>query len=377
MRFTGARILRDGALQERSIAIAEGRITKGPLPAVDMSGYLILPGVIDMMAARPLRRGGWDSCTQLLEAADRTGAAHGVTTQCLQQGWSWEGPSESPEAAEELAAALAGMAGKTLTDLRLALRIEHAMARSTMRILELVRGSGIELVLFSNRAATARDLRDADPPGFAALAARTGRDAAALSEVLDGLAAGAPSVPRALCDLAEQFDTAGVIYGSAEDESGEAREHHSMIGAGLCMTPSSYRAAAAARAVCDPVAISARELTEQLQTRTLDPEQLARCDAIVSDGARMPLADLALHLAETGILPLPRAWALVSDHPARLLRLPGRGRLDLGARADLAFVNEATGKVEATVCGGRLSHLCGAAAVRFLGNARPRQMAAE
>ncbi|WP_407943290.1 hypothetical protein [Mangrovicoccus ximenensis] len=69
MRFTGARILRDGALQERSIAIAEGRITKGPLPAVDMSGYLILPGVIDMMAARPARRGGWTDAAEMLGAA--------------------------------------------------------------------------------------------------------------------------------------------------------------------------------------------------------------------------------------------------------------------------------------------------------------------
>ncbi|MFD1807735.1 hypothetical protein ACFSHQ_04910 [Gemmobacter lanyuensis] len=48
LRLTGAEILRDGELQRRSIGIAEGRITRGPLPEVNLSGYLILPGIIDL-----------------------------------------------------------------------------------------------------------------------------------------------------------------------------------------------------------------------------------------------------------------------------------------------------------------------------------------
>jgi len=48
MRLTGAQILRDGALQHRSIGLADGLITRGALPEVDLSGYLILPGIIDL-----------------------------------------------------------------------------------------------------------------------------------------------------------------------------------------------------------------------------------------------------------------------------------------------------------------------------------------
>ena len=48
LRLTGATILRGGVLQKRSLVIADGVITKGPLPQVDMSGYLILPGIIDL-----------------------------------------------------------------------------------------------------------------------------------------------------------------------------------------------------------------------------------------------------------------------------------------------------------------------------------------
>ena len=48
LRFTGAEVLRDGELQLRSVAIAEGRITRGPLPEVNLTGYMILPGIIDL-----------------------------------------------------------------------------------------------------------------------------------------------------------------------------------------------------------------------------------------------------------------------------------------------------------------------------------------
>ncbi|WP_193184177.1 amidohydrolase family protein [Mangrovicoccus algicola] len=377
MRFTGARILRDGILQERSIAIAGGRITKGPLPAIDLSGYVILPGIIDMMAARPAARGRIGGPGWFLDEADRIGAAAGVTTQFMHQGWSWETGADSPAAAEAMAQARAEQAARFATDLRLMLRIEHGLAHQTARILELVRRSGIDLVMFSNRAARARDLRDGDEAGFSGAAARIGQDAGALSQVLDALAATAASVPRALCDLAEQFDELGLPYGSIGDESGEAREHHSMIGAGICMAPASSRAAAAARAVCDPVVLSARDLAEQIQTRTLDAVQLARCDAIVSDGAPLQLAELALQLEAAGVMDLPRAWALISENPAQLMRLTGRGRLDLGARADLAILNRASGKIEVTIAGGRMAFLGGAAAARILGRDGRRLMAAE
>ncbi len=48
LRLTGALVLRDGELQRRSLAFAAGRLTRGPLPEVDLSGFLILPGIVDV-----------------------------------------------------------------------------------------------------------------------------------------------------------------------------------------------------------------------------------------------------------------------------------------------------------------------------------------
>lgn len=90
LRLTGATILRDGLLQDRTVTIAAGRIASGPYPAVDLSGYYILPGIIDLhgdaferhiaprpSAPFPLAMG--------LRSVDQDAAANGVTTAWLAQ----------------------------------------------------------------------------------------------------------------------------------------------------------------------------------------------------------------------------------------------------------------------------------------------------
>jgi alpha-D-ribose 1-methylphosphonate 5-triphosphate diphosphatase len=57
---------------------------------------------------------------------------------------------------------------------------------------------------------------------------------------------------------------------------------------------------------------------------------------------------------------------MISTRPAEILRLPDRGVIDYGRRADLAVVNAETRVVEATICEGRIAHLAGEAAQRFL-----------
>lgn len=377
LRFTGGRILRDGNLQFRSVAVSHGRISKGPLPAVDLSGYLILPGVIDMWAMPSRAPHWWEQSKWHLVQADRLGATNGVTLQYLCQGWSWEGPQASPETAQAMAVALQEQRRHLATDLRLGLQIDHAMSFDPARILALVQTYGIDLVMFSNRAERARGLAETDRIAFGNLARSLGQDPSTLRLLLEGLDANAAAIPRSLCTLAEEFDALGITYGSMEDETGEAREHHSMLGAGVCMTPRNQRAAAAARAVSDPVIVSAADLGDRIRTQTLSQFDLVGIDALVSGGSAMSLAELALYISETGILPLPQAWALVSEHPARLLRLTDRGRLDLGCHADLTIVNEQSLQIEATISRGRLAYLSGEAGARFFDRRVDSAVAAE
>jgi alpha-D-ribose 1-methylphosphonate 5-triphosphate diphosphatase len=101
------------------------------------------------------------------------------------------------------------------------------------------------------------------------------------------------------------------------------------------------------------------------------------CDALVSDYYYPALAQSAWHMADTGTLPFARAWEAVSSVPARVAGLTDRCALTPGARADIVVVDPETRHVEATFTRGRIAHLSGRAAARFLGSRVAAALAAE
>ncbi|SLN60061.1 Alpha-D-ribose 1-methylphosphonate 5-triphosphate diphosphatase [Roseivivax jejudonensis] len=375
LRLTGATSLRDGQMQQRSVAIEDGRISKGPLPEVDLSGYYILPGIVDVHGAAFDRFRGTlpRVCdpTTILAAAESEAAANGVTTAWLGQSWSWEGGAADPaEAQRMLALHNAYVTTRALLDLRVSILCETHTVESRDALLSAIRRYRVDLVLFTNRLATLQGHGPAEGPRPGDIAARMRR---AAEETRD--------VPRHLCRLAEGFDTLGVTYGSLDDPDGERRETYSMIGAKLCVRPARRSAAALARAVGDPVLLPAPAIlnagVSPFDTAAIDYVRHGLCNALVSDRAPAALAQSAFALSDSGIVSLAQAWGLISAAPAAILGLPDRGTIDYGRRADLAIVNAATHAVEATIVAGRIAHLAGAAAERFLSSRAEVALAAE
>lgn len=374
VRFTGARILRDGELQQRSLAVADGRISKGPLPDIDMRGYLLLPGIIDLhgdaferhIAPRP---GAPFDLSIALESVDREAAANGVTTAWLAQGWSWEGGIRAPDFAERVLAALSVHAAKAGTDLRVQLLCETHMIDSADRMLAAIRRHGVDYVVFNDNLAQVEETARTTPEEIAFRARREGRTTEQYMAIVRSMEARAREVPRHLCRLAEAFDTLGVRYGSRADPDGETRETFSMIGASIAEFPLSRKAAAAAKAMNDPVILGAPDIVRgnsaSGKTRARDLVAQGLCDALVSDCYYPALARGAWALVDSGICDLPSAWAMISSKPADILRLTDRGTLDHGRRADLVAVNERTRAIEMTVSRGVLTYLTHDAARRF------------
>ncbi|MFN6976662.1 MAG: alpha-D-ribose 1-methylphosphonate 5-triphosphate diphosphatase [Gemmobacter sp.] len=386
LRLVGATVLRDGVLQRRSVALADGQITRGPLPEVDLSGYLVLPGIIDLHgdaferhvmprngAAFPLDAG--------LLSADRDAAANGVTTCWFAQGWSWEGGHRGPDQAEAMLAAHAAMRDRFLTDVRVQLRAETHLVGEGARLIAAVRRWGVGYVVFNNHLPEGLEMQRRAPADFALWARKLGTPPEALAAALETADARRRDVPRHLCSLAEAFDDLGVIYGSHDDPDGETRERYQMIGARIAEFPIARKAAAAARAMGAPVLMGApnvvrgRSQAGNIAARDLIAEGL--CDALVSDYYYPALAQAAFALADDGLLPLEGAWAMISTRPAEILRLPDRGRIEPGLRADLVIVNEETRAIEATIVDGRLAFLAGEAGRRFMGGRRALRLAAE
>lgn len=386
LRLTGATILRDGELQRRSLAFAEGRITTGPLPEVDLTGYYLLPGIIDLhgdsferhiaprpSASFPLLSG--------LASADRDAAANGITTAFFAQGWSWEGGAHSPAQAAAVAEALSAARARLMTDIRLQIRCETHLVDSSAELLALIERHRLGYVVFNNHLDQALDMRRDDPHGFALWARKLGRTPEDHLTSVERALARSREVPRHLCRLAEAFDQMGVIYGSHDDPDGETRERFSMIGARIAEFPTSRKAAAAAKAMMNPVVMGAPNVvrggSQAGNVPAIDLIRQGLCDALVSDYHFPALAEAAWTLVDTGTLSLPKAWAMISTTPAEILRMPDRGQLSPGKRADLVVVNAETRVIEATIAAGRLSYLAGEAARRFLRQPQALGIAAE
>lgn len=386
LRLTGAHILRDGRIQRRSLAIADGRITKGPLPEVDMRGYLLLPGIIDLHGTGlrlHLERASdpFAGLATALAALDREAATHGVTTGWLAQGWSWEGGIHGAEFAERVLAGHRDRQATFGTDLRLQLLCEPHHLGTADRMLAAIRRFGVDFVIFDNRLEPALEMARRDPEGFAAWAKRGGRTPADLLHRIAAMQARRSDVPRHLCRLADAFDILGVCYGSRNDPDGETRETYSMIGAGIAALPSARQAAAAAKAMNDPVVLSAPEVLNGGRkaggVRASDLVAQNLCDALVSDDRYGALAEAAWALVDRGLRSLPAAWAMISTAPADILRLTDRGTLDFGRRADVIAVDAKTRAIEMTIAGGVVTHLGPDAARRFAQVTPMLPMAAE
>ena len=386
LRLTGAQILCDGAMQHRSISFAEGRIARGPLPEVDLSDYLILPGIIDLhgdgferhiaprpTAPFPLAAG--------LASFDREAAAHGVTTAYLAQGWSWEGGHRGPDYAEKLFAALDAYRPAALTDLRVQIRAETHLVDETARLIAAVKRFDIGYVIFNDHLEEGQHMARLAPTDFAAWARKVGKTTEEMAAVIDEATIKAKAVPRSLCTLAEAFDALGVTYGSHDDPDGDTRERYSMIGARVAEFPLSRRAAAAAHAMNSPVVMGAPNVVRgksqsgniSAQTFVID----GLCDALVSDYHVPALPLAAWALVDREVASLPVAWAMISTNPAEIMRITDRGRLDAGLRADMVVIHAATRAIEATICGGRLTFLAGEAAQRFMVQQQSQALAAE
>jgi alpha-D-ribose 1-methylphosphonate 5-triphosphate diphosphatase len=95
-------------------------------------------------------------------------------------------------------------------------------------------------------------------------------------------------------------------------------------------------------------------------TRASDMIAKGLCSVLASDYYYPAPLLAAFRLAADGILPLTRAWELISAAPARATGLSDRGVLAAGRRADILLVDDATPlrpRIVAVVAAGRLVHL--------------------
>jgi len=389
-RLSGAQVLRGAELKPADLSIIAGRLddqeTPRPVSRVDLSGYWVLPGIIDLhgdaferhLAPRPSAA---FSCEIGLQSVDRDAAANGVTTAWMAQSWSWEGGSRGPDFAEAFMAELATYRQHALTDLRIQLRCETHTVETEARLLAAIAAHKIDYVVFNDHLGEALDMITTDPEGLASWAKRAGRNQQDHIQLVRDTKKLAPRVPRYLCNLATAFDQMKVKYGSHDDPDAATRDYYGMIGARICEFPTRHAPAQVAQANESPVLMGAPNVVRGgSQSGNIAATDLIRrglCNALVSDYHYPSLARAAFTLADEDILPFGAAWQMISGTPARIMGQSDRGEITAGKRADLVICNANTRQIEGTMVAGRWSHLCGDLAHRISAAAHLLAHAAE
>jgi alpha-D-ribose 1-methylphosphonate 5-triphosphate diphosphatase len=378
VRLTHAKTLIGDEFADHALTIADGRIGDGPAPELNLSGYLVMPGIIDLhgdgferhLSPRP--SAPFDKARALSSVAAEL-AVNGITTAWLAQSWSWEGGFRSGEATMTLLQALDRARPLLLPDMRLQIRLETHVVDEHQAVLAAVTGHGVDYVVFNNHLPEAQEMANNRPDRLAQWAAQSRRTSDEMMAIVRAAEAQEPRVPAALSDLAGRLAAMGVRMGSHDDDSARTRAFYRGIGAQISEFPTSVEAARSARDAAEPVLVGAPNVVRGgSQTGNIAAADLITdglVDALLSDYYYPALSQSAWALAGSGSCTLPQAWAMISANPARVMGLADRGHLGHGARADIAVVNPETHRIEMTLCQGRMAHLSGELARRVMGSA--------
>ena len=374
IRFVNATTLRENELQNRSVAVEDGCISKGPHPEVDLDGYYVLPGIIDLhgdaferhIAPRP--RAPFD-IRSALRGVDVELAANGVTTAWMAHSWSWEGGRRSPEHAMKFASALRAYRKDARTNMRIQLRCETHTTETYDDLLKCLEEFKIDYVIFNNHLPEAQDIIAEDMDAFGAWAAQVGKTSDEHLACVRAAEAQEAQVHDHLVRLSSAFDDMKIRYGSHDDATSDTREYYALLGAKICEFPTTVDAAKTAKQINNPVLMGAPNIVRGgSQSGNISAIDLVRadlCDALVSDYYYPALSQAAIQLWQTGELSFAKAWNLISKNPASIMGKASIGSIDNGMRADLVIMNKETMQIEATLCGGRIAYASGEAANRL------------
>jgi alpha-D-ribose 1-methylphosphonate 5-triphosphate diphosphatase len=336
--------------------------------ALDASGLLVLPGLVDVHGdaferqIEPRPGVGMDLAVALLET-DRQLLGNGITTAFHGVTWSWEPGLRGPENARALMAAIGRLRPRLGADTRFHLRHETFNLDAEAEVLDWLAGRRVACLAFNDHInGTIVDRHR--PDKIAGMVKRSGLSEQAFQALIDRTYARREEVPGSIVRLAAAARSAGVPVLSHDDRSLDERQWFRELGARICEFPLTAEIAEAAVAGGDATVFGAPNVLRG-GSHTGCPAAAEMvgaglCSILASDYYYPALLLAPFRLAELGVVPLEQAWTLVSGNPASAMGLDDRGVIEAGRRADLILVDTASDappRVVATIAAGMLRYL--------------------
>jgi alpha-D-ribose 1-methylphosphonate 5-triphosphate diphosphatase len=374
IRIEGGRALIGKALESTTIhlALAPGVITNvgSDAPArrrLDADGLLVLPGIVDIhgdaFERQMMPRPGVDFAMDIaLLDSDRQAVANGITTVFHGVTWSWEPGLRGPENARTMLAGLERLRPRLGADTRFHLRHETFNLDAEPEILQWLSEHRIDLMAFNDHMLIT-DETSSRSKKLATMVERSGLTREDFLGLVGRVRGRSDEVPASIERIAQAARAHGVPLLSHDDASPDQRRWFRARGCRLAEFPTTVETAQEAAAHGDDIVLGAPNVVRGgSHIGWIDAKDMVGrglCSVLASDYYYPAPLLAAFRLAAENVLPLHAAWALVSETAAAAARLPDRGTIASGRRADLILVDtqHQRPRVVATIVAGRIVHL--------------------
>jgi alpha-D-ribose 1-methylphosphonate 5-triphosphate diphosphatase len=193
---------------------------------------------------------------------------------------------------------------------------------------------------------------------------RTGLSREDFFKLVDSLQSRAGEVPDLITRMAERANAAGIPTLSHDDTSPEQRQWFRALGCRVCEFPVNMETAQDAANNGDQIVFGSPNIVRGKShigwVNARDMVARGLCSILASDYFYPAPLVAAFKLAQADVLPLAKAWELVSGNPARAMNLDDRGSIAPDQRADLILVDDAVPerpRVVAVLVAGRVVHI--------------------
>src|SRR5579871_747547 len=270
-----------------------------------------------------------------------------------------------------------------MADTRFHLRHETYNLDAEEEIMQWLRDGRVDLLAFNDHMdGTVADL--AKPRKRNRMVERTGLASEEFDRLVARIIARADAVPGSVARLAEAARQAGVRMLSHDDNSPAMRQDYRAKGVAIAEFPVNEETAREAATGGDAIVFGAPNVVRGGShtgwTRASDMIEKGLCSVLASDYYYPAPLLAAFRLAADEVLPLGKAWDLISGAPARAAGLVDRGQLAAGRRADILLVDDAAAlrpRIVAVIAAGRLVHLTDADRIRTSSPVAREAVAAE
>ena len=375
-RFTNLEVLLNDEFLKTSLSFENGIITDQARTEVDLDGFWVLPGIVDLhgdgferhLNPRPSASFNMELG---LRSADRELSSNGITTAYFAQAYSWEGGYKSPSYAKGLLKALYYYRKRSFTDIRVQIRYETLMCEPTSELIQLIDLYEIDYLVYNNHIPVAQQLWKDFPERIETWATKSNRTGYQLMEEVNYLAKSMPFSKERLLKLSSQLSKFNIKTGSHDDYTQDERAYFNDLGATICEFPTSIAVAEYAKSIGNKIVMGAPNIvrggSQSGSIAAVDLVKLELCDALVSDYYYPAMSDSIWSLYDNKIMDFAKAWSLISSGPANIMNLKNKGKLELGYHADFIILDPVSRSIEATFCKGKPTYLTGKLANLILG----------